>query len=123
MRPEVFHSLVSLTLTVLIATAFVLLLRWPHTVYYLLLAWLLAINLVTFGYYGYDKGQAGAGRRRVPELVLHALVYLGGTLGGYLGMRFFRHKTIKGPFRLVFWFIVVLQVGVLAALAYRLWKH
>jgi uncharacterized membrane protein YsdA (DUF1294 family) len=121
-RPETYHAGVALALVLLGTAGLVLLFRLPLTWYHLLAAWLVAINLTTFGYYGYDKARASAGRRRVPEVVLHGLVLLGGTLGGYAAMRLFRHKTVKGSFRLVFWFIVVLQVGLIAAVSYRLWK-
>jgi uncharacterized membrane protein YsdA (DUF1294 family) len=123
MRPQSYHGGVALLLVVLCAAGLFLVLRLPYTWYHLLAAWLLAVNLVTFAYYGYDKGRARSGSRRVPEAVLHALVLLGGTLGGYAGMRLFRHKTIKGSFRLFFWVIVLLQLGLLAAVLYRLWKH
>jgi uncharacterized membrane protein YsdA (DUF1294 family) len=121
-RPETFHAVAALLLVLLATAGLFLLFRLPRTWYHLLAAWLVAINLIAFGYYGYDKARARAGRRRVPEVILHALVLLGGTLGGYAGMQLFRHKTVKGSFRLVFWFIVVLQVGLIAAVCYRLWK-
>src|SRR4051812_47598494 len=90
---------------------------WAHW----LACWLLAVNVVSFGYYGFDKGRARAGARRVPEAVLHTLTAAGGSLGSYAGMRCFRHKTVKGTFRIVFWGIVVLQVLLALALAKRLW--
>ena len=46
--------------------------------------------------------------------VLLALTYAGGTVGALLGRWLFRHKTAKGSFRLKFWLVVVLQVGILA---------
>lgn len=123
MRPETYHGGLSLLLVLLGASGLFLVLRLPYTWYHLLASWLLAVNAVTFAYYGHDKASARAGRRRVPEVVLHALVFLGGTLGGYCAMRLFRHKTIKGSFRVVFWFIVVLQLGLIAAVLYQMWKH
>jgi uncharacterized membrane protein YsdA (DUF1294 family) len=80
-----------------------------------LLAWLVAISIVTFLVWGYDKAIAGSGRLRVPERVLLALTFAGGTLGALLGMRVFRHKTIKASFRRRFWVAVVLQVALVAA--------
>jgi uncharacterized membrane protein YsdA (DUF1294 family) len=122
-RPEVYHGIGAL----LIVTAGVALLflafRLPFTWYHVLAAWLLAINLVTFGYYGYDKARARSRGSRIPEVVLHGLVLLGGTIGGYLGMHLFRHKTIKPAFRLMFWLIVFMQVALIAAVIYRLWRH
>jgi len=41
----------------------------------------------------------------------------------WAAMRVFRHKTIKGSFRIVFWFIVVAQLGACAAVTYGLWQQ
>jgi uncharacterized membrane protein YsdA (DUF1294 family) len=85
--------------------------------------WLVCINLVTFAYHGYDKRQAMHDGWRVPELVLHLLAVAGGSLGAFAAMRLFRHKTIKGSFRFVFWVIVVVQLGACAVVAYGLWRQ
>ncbi|WP_346010283.1 DUF1294 domain-containing protein [Paenibacillus sp. SYP-B3998] len=58
-----------------------------------LLCYLLLINIVTFIEMGHDKGQAKKGGRRVPEKRLFTLAALGGGIGGWLGMRTWRHKT------------------------------
>jgi uncharacterized membrane protein YsdA (DUF1294 family) len=121
-NPITAHALLAFTLTLLVAVGLFLLLQLSPTWYHALLAWLLSINVVALAYYGYDKARAGANARRVPELVLHGLVLAGGTLGAYLGMRLFRHKTIKSEFRLVFWCIVVLQIALVGAILYRMWK-
>lgn len=86
-----------------------------------LASWLVAINLSTFAYYGFDKFQARTNGSRVPEVVLHLLVVLGGAVGAYLAMQLFRHKTIKGRFRLVFWAIVAVQFTVLLAWMLGYW--
>ena len=121
-RPEVYHGLVSLAIVA--ALAVLLFLAFPlHSWYLFLAAWLLAVNVVTFGYYGYDKSRARSCRSRIPEATLHGLVpLLGGTLGAWLGMKTFRHKTIKPSFRLIFWIIVVLQGAMIAGVIYRLLK-
>jgi len=77
-------------------------------------AWLIAITLVTFLAYGYDKLIAGSSWTRVPESVLLALALAGGSLGALAGMQLFRHKTAKLAFRSKFWLVVVVQVAVLA---------
>jgi uncharacterized membrane protein YsdA (DUF1294 family) len=125
MSPQRYHSLLALLLTLGGTVALFLVLQLhqqPWSWHRPALLYLLCVNVVTAGYYGYDKAQAGQQGRRVPEVVLHGLALAGGTLGAWLGMRLFRHKTIKGGFRLVFWFIAILQAGVLAALVYRMWK-
>ena len=50
-------------------------------------------NLVVFCVYGYDKRCAIKDKWRVPEKVLMGLAFLGGSVGAYLGMTVFRHKT------------------------------
>jgi uncharacterized membrane protein YsdA (DUF1294 family) len=119
-----FHGVLALALAAL-GTAAVLGAFRPSPLlwYHLLGAWLVAVNLVAFGYYGYDKSCARASSRRVPEVVLHGLALAGGSVGAYVGMRFYRHKTVKGPFRVVFWFVVACQLAIVAAVAYRVWKH
>lgn len=59
---------------------------------------LAALNLVTFGVYGWDKRQARRGGRRVPERRLLGLLLCGGFVGGWAGMLFWRHKTRKASF-------------------------
>jgi uncharacterized membrane protein YsdA (DUF1294 family) len=120
MNPHTFHGAVALGLSVLLAVVILLLFRFKPDFGPLLLCWLVAVNAVTFGYYGYDKASAKAAGPRVPEAVLHGLALAGGTLGAYAGMRYFRHKTIKGSFRVLFWVIAVLQVGLLLAALYRI---
>jgi uncharacterized membrane protein YsdA (DUF1294 family) len=123
MRPEVYQGSLALLFVALGVALLFAVGRFERTWYHLLACWLASINVVTFAFYGHDKLQARSNGRRVPEVVLHGLVLLGGTLGAYLGMRLFRHKTIKGTFRIVFWLIAALQVALVIAAAYRLWLH
>jgi uncharacterized membrane protein YsdA (DUF1294 family) len=82
-------------------------------------SWLMAITLVAFLTYGYDKVIAGSDRTRVPESVLLALTFAGGTIGALLGRSFFRHKTIKASFRAKLWLVVGAQVTLL--IIYIVW--
>jgi uncharacterized membrane protein YsdA (DUF1294 family) len=84
-------------------------------------SWLIAITLVTLLTYGYDKAIAGSKRTRVPEKVLLALAFTGGTIGALVGMPLFHHKTAKGRFRSKFWLVVVAQI-VLLVVYYALVK-
>ena len=85
------------------------------------LSWLAAINIAAFTAYGFDKWLARREGRRVPEATLLTLAFIGGTIGAYVGMRLFRHKTVKGPFRVAFWLLVAVQVVLIAVLARYLW--
>ena len=57
------------------------------------IAWLLAVNPVTFLMFGIDKARSGRRKGRIPEMILFLLPVLGGFLGGWLGMLMLRHKT------------------------------
>ena len=82
-------------------------------------SWIIGVSIATFGTYGYDKFIAGRGATRVPEVVLHLLTALGGTIGTFAGMHIFRHKTQKRAFQMVFWAIVAVQVVTAIALLAR----
>ncbi|MBR1673154.1 MAG: DUF1294 domain-containing protein [Fretibacterium sp.] len=73
--------------------------------------WLLCSSIVTFFFYGYDKRQSRSGGWRVPEAVLHLLSLIGGFAGGYLGRRFFRHKTQEPLFLVVIVLAALLHAG------------
>jgi uncharacterized membrane protein YsdA (DUF1294 family) len=79
--------------------------------------WLACSTVVTFGAFGYDKAIAGSQRTRVPEMVLLALTFFGGTLGGLVGRVVFRHKTRKGSFNRRFWAVIGIQVLLLLAIS------
>ena len=68
---------------------------WPGSLY---LKWVVASSITTLVFYVYDKSQSRRHGPRVPELVLHAMALMGGFLGGWLGMFFFRHKLRKPAF-------------------------
>ncbi|MFO0975445.1 MAG: DUF1294 domain-containing protein [Planctomycetaceae bacterium] len=78
----------------------------------------LVMSLVCFVTYGWDKRRATSGGRRVPEKTLHILSLLGGWPGALLGQRFFRHKTKKLSFLIVFWCTVALHVATIGTVAY-----
>ena len=120
-RPVLFHFALSLGIALAFAAVLWLTLsRHPDTAH-LAGCWLLAINVVTFGYYGYDKGRARGAGSRVPEVVLHGLSASGGSPGAFAGMHLFRHKTVKQSFRILFWCIVALQLALAAWIAKRVW--
>ena len=121
--PGRLHGGVGLTLALLLAAGALLLFRWEWTGWHLLAAWLIGVNVTAFVYFGFDKWRATKARRRVPEVVLHGLALAGGSVGAFAAMELFRHKTIKGRFRLVFLVIVLAQVAVVVWVGYTLWHR
>ena len=84
------------------------------------LSLVLVMSLASFFAYGWDKGQAANGGRRISEQTLHLMAFLGGWPGAFLGQRQYRHKTQKMSFRIVFWIGVVLHVGIVGAVVYAI---
>ena len=59
----------------------------------ILFGYILVMSIVAFCVCGADKFAAQRLKSRVPEKVLFLLSALGGSVGMYLGMFTFRHKT------------------------------
>jgi uncharacterized membrane protein YsdA (DUF1294 family) len=119
MSPLTFYSLVAVILVAGATLGLWYLMGAEPVPEWILAAYLVAVNIVALAYYGHDKLMAKHRGRRVPELVLHGLAFIGGSLGALAGMRFFHHKTVKGRFRAVFWAILVAQLLVVAEVVRR----
>lgn len=75
--------------------------------------YLIAINIITAIVYGVDKANACKGRWRVPNNVLIALAFIGGSIGALIAMYLFRHKTKKIYFKIGIPLIIITQIVVL----------
>ena len=73
--------------------------------------YIIGINIAAFVVYGLDKLLAKLRSWRVPELWLLALAAVGGSVGAYLAMQLFRHKTLHWKFRLGVPLLFVLQAA------------
>lgn len=76
-------------------------------------AWLLALGLVTFIYYGFDKYRAQRKQPRVAESTLNLLTLAGGFLGAWAGMFWFRHKTKDASVKRWLWISTLVHVALL----------
>lgn len=79
--------------------------------------WFLFASAIDFALMGVDKWKAKRDVWRIPELTLWAFALLGGGVGGFLGMRCFRHKTRHWYFRYGFPALAVLDLVCLVWLA------
>lgn len=71
-----------------------------NTYMLLFLKVLLIWNIITLLIYGLDKFFAIKNLRRISELTLVIVSFLGGGIGSLLGMLLFRHKTQKLKFQI-----------------------
>jgi uncharacterized membrane protein YsdA (DUF1294 family) len=70
----------------------------------------LFINVISFIFMGVDKNRAKRGEWRIKEATLWWLAIAGGALGGFIGMRAYRHKTKHTSFRIGFPAITMLHL-------------
>lgn len=75
-----------------------------------LIYYLVALNIITFFIYGIDKHKAKKNKWRISEAFLLALALLGGSVGAWLGMKVWQHKTMHKKFQLGVPLIFILQV-------------
>ena len=75
-----------------------------------LLFLLVTVNLIAFALFGIDKYKAKHDLWRIPEKTLFLLAIFGGSVGAFLGMKFFRHKTRHKRFSIGLPLIFVLQL-------------
>ena len=70
-----------------------------NTLHSCLAYYLLGINAVTFIVYGIDKYKAKKAKWRIPEATLLLLAVLGGSIGAWMGMKVWHHKTMHKKFK------------------------
>lgn len=81
-----------------------------HTLQNILTYYLLAINLITFIVYGVDKYKAKKAKWRIPEATLLLMAAIGGSIGAWLGMKVWHHKTLHKKFKYGIPAILLLQI-------------
>ena len=72
--------------------------------------YLLAINIVSFFLYGIDKYKAKKNKWRISEATLLMIAVIGGSIGAWVGMRLWHHKTMHKKFKYGIPIIIILQV-------------
>ncbi|MBP5359192.1 MAG: DUF1294 domain-containing protein [Treponema sp.] len=89
------------------------------TVIKIILIYLLVMNLIGFLMMGIDKNKARKQAWRISEKALFLTSLIGGSLGTWIGMYVFHHKTKHWYFVVCMPLIFFLHVGLAG---YLLWK-
>lgn len=71
----------------------------------------LTLNLLTFIIYGIDKFKAKKAKWRIPESTLLLLAVFGGSIGAWLGLQVWRHKTQHKKFYIGIPVIMAVQMA------------
>lgn len=93
------------------------------TLHSCLVCYLLAINAVTFIVYGIDKYKAKKAKWRIPEATLLLLAVLGGSVGAWVGMKAWHHKTMHKKFKYGIPVILLIQIALIAYMHIPMWSH
>ena len=81
--------------------------------------YILGINVIAFLVYGIDKLKAKRGKWRIPESTLLLLAAIGGSIGAWLGMKVWHHKTMHKKFQYGVPLLIILQLALGAYLCIR----
>ncbi|WOF89050.1 DUF1294 domain-containing protein [Segatella copri] len=87
-----------------------------NTLYSYLAYYLLAINAVAFIVYGIDKYKAKKAKWRISEATLLLLAVVGGSIGAWMGMKVWHHKTMHEKFKYGIPAILLIQIALMAYL-------
>ena len=72
----------------------------------------IGINAISFVIYGIDKLKAKKGKWRIPENTLLLLAIIGGSIGAWLGIKVWHHKTLHKKFKYGIPLIVIMQIAI-----------
>ena len=87
---------------------------------HIVIYYLLTINALAFIVYGIDKLKARKGRWRISEATLLLLAIVGGSVGAWLGMKVWHHKTMHLKFKYGLPAIILLQLALAVYLCTRM---
>ena len=85
---------------------------------YALLFYLAAMNIAAFLLYGIDKWKSRHAKWRITEARLLSIDLLGGSLGAFLGMKIWHHKTLHPRFRYGLPLILFLHLAIAVVVVY-----
>ena len=94
-----------------------------NTLHSYLIYYILAINAVAFIVYGIDKYKAKKAKWRISEATLLLLAILGGSIGAWMGMKVWHHKTMHKKFKYGIPAILLIQIALMTYLHVNLWKQ
>ncbi len=84
-----------------------------NTLHRYLIYYLLVINAATFIIYGIDKYKAKKAKWRISEATLLTMAAVGGSIGAWLGMKAWHHKTLHRKFKYGVPIILLIQIALM----------
>ena len=87
---------------------------------YELMIYLAAVNVLTFFMYGIDKLKAKRSKWRISEATLLWMAVIGGSIGAWLGIKIWHHKTMHKKFKYGVPAIIILQIAAIVYIIVKL---
>ena len=84
-----------------------------NTLHRYLIYYLLVINAATFIIYGIYKYKAKKAKWRISEATLLTMAAVGGSIGAWLGMKAWHHKTLHRKFKYGVPIILLIQIALM----------
>ena len=80
---------------------------------------IISLNILTFLIYGIDKFKAKHSKWRISEATLLLLAVAGGSVGAWLGMKVWHHKTKHKKFKYGLPLILIVQIAIIYLCSYK----
>ena len=87
----------------------------------LLLVYLVLSNLLSLSLFGIDKWKAKHTKWRISEKTLLLVAAIGGSIGAWVGMRLWHHKTQHKKFKYGVPLIFIIQLAALLFASYKIY--
>ncbi len=85
----------------------------------IIVIYLVLINVATFFTFGIDKLKAKHAKWRIREAALLTLAVLGGSIGAWLGMKVWHHKTMHKKFKYGIPAIIIVQLVIVGYIIFK----
>ena len=87
---------------------------------HVVLAYFITVNVLGLVLFGIDKWKAKHDKWRISEATLLSLTVIGGSIGAWVGMKVWHHKTMHKKFKYGIPLVMVLQFALLLFTLYWL---
>ncbi len=87
---------------------------------HVVLAYFITVNVLSLVLFGIDKWKAKHDKWRISEATLLSVTAIGGSIGAWVGMKVWHHKTMHKKFKYGIPLVMVLQFSLLLFTLYWL---
>ena len=87
---------------------------------HVVLAYFITVNVLGLVLFGIDKWKAKHDKWRISEATLLSVTIIGGSIGAWVGMKVWHHKTMHKKFKYGIPLVIVLQFALLLFTLYWL---